>query len=259
MKSKLKIVKIGGNIIDETESLNKALKDFAEIDGNMILVHGGGKLATEMSRKLGLETKMSAGRRITTAQDIDLVTMIYAGLINKKIVANLQSLNCNALGLTGADANAVISKKRAVGNVDFGFVGDVQIVNSEVIDGFLKQGLTPVFCAITHDRTGQLLNTNADTVASTLAIAMSEYYETELVFCFEKKGVLQDVEDSQSVIPVLDLELYKNLLEEKRVHSGMLPKLQMAFDALKNDVSSVVIGDAGIINGTEELCTKLVL
>ena len=259
MKSKLKIVKIGGNLIDDAASLDKALMDFTDISENKILVHGGGKMATEMSRKLGIETKMSAGRRITTSQDLDVVTMIYAGLINKKIVANLQALNCNALGLTGADANAIVSEKRTVGEVDFGFVGNIQNVNSEIIDGFLKQGLTPVFCAITHDHARQLLNTNADTVASTLAVAMSEYYETELIFCFEKKGVLKDVEDSQSVIPVLDSKLYENLLEENRVHSGMLPKLQMAFDALKNNVSSVIIGDAGIINGTEEFCTKLSL
>lgn len=259
MKNKLKIIKIGGNLIDDPDSLYKALKDFAGIRGNKILVHGGGKMATEMSAKLGFETKMSDGRRITTEQDLDVVTMVYAGLINKKIVANLQSLNCNALGLSGADANAIVSEKRAVGEIDFGLVGDVRKVNSVTIDTFLQQGLSPVFCAITHDHSGQLLNTNADTIASMLAVAMSVYYETELIFCFEKKGVLRNVDDSQSVIPVLDSELYENLLEENRVHSGMLPKLQMGFNALKNDVSSVIIGDVGIINGIEESCTKLVL
>ena len=259
MKNKLKIVKIGGNLIDDQVSLDKALKDFAGIDGNKILVHGGGKLASEMSRKLGLEPKMSGGRRITTAEDLEVVTMVYAGLLNKQIVTNLQSLQCNALGLTGADANCIVSEKRPVGVIDFGFAGDIKKVNAQTIDGFLKQGLTPVFCAITHDQSGQLLNTNADTIASMLATAMSLYYETELDFCFEKKGVLQDVEDADSVISVLNSELYNRLVEENRVHSGMLPKLQMGFDALKNDVSSVIIGDARIINGTEELCTKLVL
>ncbi|MBE0651723.1 MAG: acetylglutamate kinase [Bacteroidales bacterium] len=259
MKSKLKIVKIGGNLIDDPISLDKALNDFSSISGNKILIHGGGKLASEMSRKLGLEPKMSGGRRITTAQDLEIVTMVYAGLINKQIVANLQSLDCNALGLTGADANCIASEKRPVCEIDFGFAGDIKKVNSLIIDGFLKQGLVPVFCAITHDQTGQLLNTNADTIASMLAAAMSQYYETELDFCFEKKGVLQDVEDSDSVISVIDSKLYNQLVEEERVHSGMLPKLQMGFDALKNDVSSVIIGDAGIINGTCELCTKLIL
>lgn len=259
MKSKLKIVKIGGNLIDDQASLDKALKDFASIDGSKILVHGGGKLATEMSRKLGLEPKMVGGRRITTAEDLEVVTMVYAGLLNKKIVSNLQSLECNALGLTGADANCIVSEKRPVVEIDFGFAGDVKKINAQIIDGFLIQGLTPVFCAITHDQSGQLLNTNADTIASMLASSMSSYYETELDFCFEKKGVLQDVDDSDSVISVLSTELYNQLVEENRVHSGMLPKLQMGFDALKNNVSSVIIGDAGIINGTEKLCTKLVL
>lgn len=259
MKTKLKIVKIGGNLIDDPASLEKALKDFSEIPGNKILVHGGGKMATEMSRKLGLEPKMSGGRRITTTQDLEVVTMVYAGLINKQIVARLQALNCNALGLTGADANCILSEKRPVGEIDYGFAGDVKKVNAQVIDGFLKQELTPVFCAITHNGSGQLLNTNADTIASMLAAAMTQYYETELDFCFEKKGVLQNVEDMESVISVLDSSLYAKLIEEKRVHSGMLPKLQMGFDALKNDVSSVIIGDAGIINGKDELCTKLVL
>ena len=259
MKSKLKIVKIGGNLIDDSASLDKALKDFAGIDVNKILVHGGGKLASEMSRKLGLEPKMSGGRRITTAEDLDVVTMVYAGLLNKQIVANLQNVGCNALGLTGADANCIVSEKRPVGEIDFGFVGDIQKVNAQMIDGFLKQGLTPVFCAITHNQSGQLLNTNADTIASALAAAMSQYYETELNFCFEKNGVLEDVDDSNSVIPILNAELYGHLVVENRVHSGMLPKLQMGFDALKNDVSSVIIGDAGIISGESELCTRLVL
>jgi acetylglutamate kinase len=259
MKSKLKIVKIGGNLIDDPAGLDKALKDFASIPGNKILVHGGGKLASEISRKLGVEPKMSAGRRITTAQDLEVVTMVYAGLINQQIVAALQTLNCNALGLTGADANCIVSVKRPVGEIDFGFAGDIKKVNAEVIEGFLKQGLAPVFCAITHDHSGQLLNTNADTIASVLATAMSEYYETELDFCFEKKGVLKDIEDLDSVISVLDSALYAKLIDEKRVHSGMLPKLQMGFDALKNNVSSVLIGDAGIISGKDELCTKLVL
>lgn len=259
MKSKLKIVKIGGNLIDDQASLDKALKDFAAIDGNKILVHGGGKLASEMSRKLGLEPKMSGGRRITTAEDLEVVTMVYAGLLNKQIVSNLQSLQCNALGLTGADANCIVSEKRPIGEIDFGFAGDIKKVNAQILDGFLKLGLTPVFCAITHNQSGQLLNTNADTIASMLAAAMSSYYETELDFCFEKKGVLQDIDDSDSVISVLNTELYNQLVEENRVHSGMLPKLQMGFDALKNEVSSVIIGDAAIINGERKLCTRLVL
>lgn len=259
MKNKLKIIKIGGNIIDDEDSLDQALKDFVGINEQKILVHGGGKPATDISRKLGLETKMSGGRRITTAEGLNVVTMVYSGLINKKVVAKLQALGCNALGLSGADANTIVSGKRAVSEVDFGFVGDIQQVNSPMIDTFLKDNLTPVFSAITHNKKGQLLNTNADTVASQIAIAMSELYETELVLCFEKKGVLKNITDLQSVIPVLDSGLYAQLVKKGLVHSGMLPKLQVGFEALRNSVASVIIGDTTIIGKERDLFTKLVL
>jgi len=259
MKNKLKIIKIGGNIIDNENSLDQALKDFAAIKGDKILIHGGGKLATNISRTLGIETKMHEGRRVTTEKELEVVTMVYSGLINKKIVVKLQQLGCNALGLSGADANAIVSEKRAVHEIDYGFVGDVKQVNHQTIDVFLKNNLTPVFSAITHDMKGQLLNTNADTVASEVAIAMSKNYETELVYCFEEKGVLQDIRNPKSVIPFIDARLYAELVQRGVIHTGMLPKIQNGFDALQHNVAKVIIGDSSAINNDTVLFTTLVL
>ena len=260
MKDKLKVIKIGGEIIDNERKLNEALKDFAAVKGKKILIHGGGKLASKLSHKMGIEPQMHEGRRLTNQHDLEIVTMVYAGLINKKIVAKLQSLTCNALGLSGADANAILSEKRAVHKIDYGLVGDVVKVNYEVVNLLLKHGITPVFCAITHDNKGQLLNTNADTVASEVAIAMCSLFETELIYCFERKGVLYDLDNPDSVIPQINSKNYNGLLKKGIINDGMLPKLKKGFDAIEHKVSKVIIGNAGVINNNkEELFTCLTL
>ncbi|MGE0931320.1 acetylglutamate kinase [Peijinzhouia sedimentorum] len=239
----LKVVKIGGNIIDNSEKLQSFLKDFAAMEGLKILVHGGGKIASELGKRLGIEPKMHNGRRITDEETIELVTMVYAGLVNKGIVSKLQSLNCNALGLTGADANSITAYKRPVTDVDFGLVGDVAIegVNSKAISNFLEQNYTLVLSPITHDGKGQIFNTNADTIASIVAIAMSKMYSVELMYCFEKKGVLADINDENSLIPLIDSTNYNHLKETGIIADGMIPKLENAFEAIQLGVSSVRI------------------
>ncbi len=239
----LKVVKIGGNIIDNSEKLQSFLKDFAAIDGLKILVHGGGKIASEFGKRLGIEPKMHNGRRITDAETIELVTMVYAGLVNKGIVSKLQSLNCNTLGLTGADANSITAHKRPVSDVDFGLVGDVAIegVDAKAISNFLEQNYTLVLSPITHDGKGQIFNTNADTIASIVAIAMSKMYNVELMYCFEKKGVLADINDENSLIPLIDSTNYNHLKETGIIADGMIPKLENAFEAIQLGVSSVRI------------------
>ena len=207
-KQLLKIVKIGGNIINDEAALISYLKDFAALDAPKILVHGGGKRATEISEAMGLQPKMVAGRRVTDEATLEVVTMVYAGLLNKKITAQLQKFNCNALGLSGADANCILTHKRIVSEVDYGFAGDVDAVNAEFITVLLQNKITPVFCAITHDKIGQLLNTNADTIASEMAIAMSDFYEVELNYVFELNGVLENISDKNSVIQHIDLNKY---------------------------------------------------
>jgi acetylglutamate kinase len=239
----LKVIKIGGNIIDNSDKLQSFLKDFAAIDGLKILVHGGGKIASEFGKRLGIEPKMHNGRRITDAETIELVTMVYAGLVNKGIVSKLQSLNCNALGLTGADANSITAHKRPVTDVDFGLVGDVAIegVNAKAISNFLAQNYTLVLSPITHDGKGQLFNTNADTIASIVAIAMSKIFSVTLMYCFEKKGVLADINDENSLIPLIDSTNYIHLKETGVIADGMIPKLENAFEAIQLGVSSVRI------------------
>ena len=199
-KNTLKIVKIGGNVIDNPQALTSFLTVFSSIKGPKILVHGGGKSATALAKKTGLEVQMVDGRRITDAATLELITMVYAGKINKTIVAQLQALDCNALGFTGADANTITSEKRPVSTLDYGFVGDVKNVETSTLELLLNHGVSPVFCALTHDQNGQLLNTNADTIASELAIAFASQFEVELYYCFEKNGVLKDVNDDSSVI-----------------------------------------------------------
>src|SRR5690606_8533152 len=226
MKKKLSIVKIGGNVIENRSEFSLFLQFFAELEDAKILVHGGGKLATELGKKLGVEAQMVNGRRITDAQSLEIITMVYGGKTNKNIVAGLQAHNCNAIGLSGADADTIKAHKRPVGEIDFGFVGDVESVNSRNIENLLKGGFTPVFCAITHDGKGQLFNTNADTIASEIAIGMSGIYETTLYYCFEKKGVLLDVSDDNSFIKNIDAHSYQDLLEKKIIADGMLPKLE---------------------------------
>ncbi len=200
---RLRVVKIGGNVIDDAVALQGLLCRYAAISGPKVLVHGGGKLATELSGRLGITPKMVDGRRITSEQDLEVVTMVYAGLINKRITAQLQALGCNALGLSGVDGNVILAQRRPVKEVDFGLVGDVESVNGPFLSSLLEKGIAPVLCAITHDGAAQLLNTNADTIASEVAVALSPWFEVELIYCFEKKGVLRDVANEDSVIPRL--------------------------------------------------------
>ena len=256
---KLLIAKIGGNIVDNEETLTSFLKNFAAIDQPKILVHGGGKIATRVAEKLGVETKMINGRRITSKENLDVVVQLYAGLINKNIVALLQAHNCNALGFTGADANVIKAVKRPVKKIDFGFVGDVTEVNEDRIHQFIANGLTPVFCAITHDENGQLFNTNADTIASQLAIALSNYYEVSLYYCFELKGVLTDINDKNSVIEHINSSAYAELKEKGIIADGMLPKMENCFDALKKNVAEVHIANADFVNDQQTLHTILTL
>lgn len=259
MKSKLKVIKIGGKLIDDEARLEKFLAVFARSKGNKILIHGGGSMANRLSLKLGINPRMVDGRRITTSADIEVVTMVYAGWINKQIIARLQQHGCNAIGLSGADANTIVARKRPVKEIDYGFVGDIEKVNTSLIQTLLSNGLTPVFSAITHDGNGNLLNTNSDTVAAEIAIAMSELYETKLLYCFEKKGVLKDSNDNLSVIPLLDFATYRHAAETGSIHNGMLPKLHTGFTALKRKVSEVIIGDDSILNEGTKIFTRLTL
>lgn len=236
--------------MDNANTLERFLTDFASVAGPKILIHGGGKIASELSQQLGIEPKLVNGRRITNADTLRVVTMVYGGLLNKNLVAQLQAKGCNALGLTGADANVIPARKRPVKDIDYGFVGDVaspEQVNVPFLASLVEQGLTPVFAALTHDGQGGLLNTNADTIASTLAIAMSRKFEVTLMYGFEKKGVLLDVENENSVIPHLQTASYKELKEKGAIFAGMLPKLDNAFAALEQGVQAVIIGDAAEI------------
>lgn len=244
--NKLFVIKIGGNVIDNSENLYEFLKNFSALEGEKILVHGGGKIATKISNDLGIEPKMIDGRRITDIQSLQVVTMVYAGLINKNIVAQLQAHGCNAIGLTGADGNFIRTRKRPVATVDYGYVGDIHdgSIATHQIHRLIEAGFIPVFSAITHDGQSQLLNTNADTIASAVAVAMSALYETHLIYCFEKKGVLQDTTDERSVIPEISAEYYNHLKAEGVITEGMIPKLDNAFAAINAGVASVIIGDA---------------
>lgn len=220
----LKIIKIGGNIINNPVELEAFIKAFSKLKGLKILVHGGGKEATALANKMGVEVKMIDGRRITDAKTIDITTMVYAGKINKTIVAQLQANQCNAIGLSGADGNFILAKKRPVKNIDYGFVGDVIKVNTAVLKVLLNNHITPVFCALTHDANGQLLNTNADTIAAELAVAFAKDYQVELYYCFEKQGLLQDVTDNDSVIPLINTKQYRYLSKRKNHYRRYAPK-----------------------------------
>lgn len=258
-KLKLKIIKIGGNIIENEQNLNDFLKDFAAIEGLKILIHGGGKKATELANAIGLQPKMVNGRRITDEANLEIVTMVYAGLINKNVVAQLQKNNCNAIGLSGVDGNTILAHKRIVKDIDYGFAGDIDAVNASTVNALLQNNLTPVFCAITHNKEGQLLNTNADTVASEIAIGMSKLYNVELDFLFELKGVLKNFEDKESVIPFINFETYEQLVKEGVISDGMLPKLHNCFNALQKGVGKVKIGDATFIKNSNNKHTTLSL
>jgi acetylglutamate kinase len=238
----LYVVKIGGNIIDDDALLSVFLKKFAAIKTKKILVHGGGKLATRLAEKLGIPQQMVDGRRITDAETLKIVTMVYAGYINKIIVADLQSLKCNALGISGADGNSILAHKREFAGIDYGYAGDIDQVNAEWFRQLLDNGISIVASSITHDGKNQLLNTNADTIAQEIAKSLSSFYTVSLIFGFEKPGVLQDVADENSVIKTLESGYYKELKESKKIFAGMIPKLDNAFAAVGRGVNKVIIG-----------------
>jgi acetylglutamate kinase len=246
MKTKLKVIKIGGAIIDDHQMFNSFLYEFSNLKVPKILIHGGGKIATRINEKLGIETVMNEGRRITTEESLETVTMVYAGLINKKIVSKLQALNCNALGLSGADGNSILTKKRSIKPIDFGWVGDVESVNITLIQLLLDNEIQPIFSAICHNGKGSLLNTNADTVAAEIAIAMSSVYDVELTYCFEKNGVLLNIADDNSVIEKLNHKTYQKLKSNDVINEGMIPKLNNSFYALSKSVSIVKVGGLNV-------------
>lgn len=242
----LLVIKIGGNVIDSDPALQSFLEAFATVPAKKILVHGGGKIATRIGDQLGIASNYVNGRRITDADTIDLVTMVYGGLVNKKIVARLQANACNAIGVTGADANCLPAAKRPVKDIDYGFVGDLHNDSISVYPWalFLDNNLVPVVSPLTHDGKGHMLNTNADTIASSIAVALSNRYRVRLIYCFEKKGVLENVNDDQSVIRLITKEKYALLQHDKKLFAGILPKLENAFAAIDAGVQEVLIGDA---------------
>jgi acetylglutamate kinase len=258
---KLFIIKIGGNVLDNPSSLKSFLKDFAAVKGHKILIHGGGKIATKLGDQLGIESKYIAGRRITDAATLDVVTMVYGGLVNKQLVASLQAQHCNAIGLTGADGNVIKAFKRPVKEIDYGFVGDIKPegVNVNLLALLLESNIVPVFAPLTHGE-GTILNTNADTIASVLAVALSRNFDVRLIFCFEKKGVLRDVNDNNSVIRHLPHALYEDLLTKKVFADGILPKLENAYAAIHAGVKEVLIGEATdlIVNTDKETAGTLI-
>jgi acetylglutamate kinase len=258
-KKPVTLIKIGGNIIDNPTELKQFLSDFSKIEGYKVLVHGGGKSATKMAESIGLIPQMIDGRRITDTAMLDVVVMIYAGQINKNIVAQLQANNTNAMGFSGADGNLIQSDKRNHPTINYGFVGDVKKVNTKLLETLLSTDIVPVFCAITHDGKGQLLNTNADTIASELAIALSEVFDVTLNYCFEKPGVLYDAEDDSSVISTINQELYTKLKAEKAIHSGMIPKLDNCFNSLSKGVQKIKIGHHRMLQDKTALYTTITL
>ena len=244
MKKKLTIIKVGGKIVETPESLNRLIADFAHIEGLKMLVHGGGRSATKLAARLGIETQMVNGRRITDDDMLSVVTMVYGGLVNKQIVAKLQAAGVDAVGLTGADMNIVRSDRRPVVDVDYGWVGDVKEVDSKALSTLLDSGYCPVVAPLTHDRKGNILNTKADTMAGETAKALASLFDVTLAFCFEKEGVLRDENDDHSVIPVINRALYAELKEQGIVSGGMLPKLDNAFATLDAGVKEVIITKA---------------
>lgn len=248
VRERLYIVKVGGKIVEEPESLKQLLTDFAKIEGYKVLVHGGGRSATAMAAKLGIESKMVNGRRITDEEMLKVVTMVYGGLVNKQIVAGLQAIGVNALGLTGADLNYMRSEKRPVTDVDYGFVGDVKEVDADILADLISKGVVPVLAPLTHDKAGNLLNTNADTIAGEAAKALAKRFEVTLMYCFEKKGVLLNENDDESVIPKLTPELFGEYVAGGIINGGMIPKLENSFEALNAGVKQVLITRADLIH-----------
>lgn len=248
MKEKLTVIKVGGKIVEEPDTLNQLLDDFSSMPGYKVLIHGGGRSATRIAAQLGIESRMVNGRRITDADTLKVVTMVYGGLVNKNIVAGLQARGVNAVGLTGADMNVIRSVKRPVKDIDYGYVGDVEKVDGAALTELIHRQIVPVMAPLTHDGQGNLLNTNADTIAGETAKALAEYFEVTLVYCFEKKGVLRDENDDDSVIPVLTPDLFKRYVDEGVIQGGMIPKLENSFSALDAGVSQVVITLASAIH-----------
>ena len=266
MKKKLNIIKVGGGVVEDKTSLTSLLGQFVSLEGRKVLVHGGGRLATSMAASLGIESRMVGGRRITDEKMLQVVTMVYGGLVNKNIVAGLQAKGVKAVGLTGADGDVIRSHRRPPKRVkmddgteqmvDFGFVGDVDKVDAQLLAKFIEEGIVPVVAPLTHDGEGHILNTNADTIAASVACALAEHYEVTLTFCFEKAGVLRDADDESSVIPLINEEMFKQLIDEGVVSGGMIPKLENAFDALHRGVRQVVITHADNINGSRGTTIK---
>jgi acetylglutamate kinase len=249
------IIKVGGNIIDKPTALQLFLENFSAIKAHKILVHGGGKIATKIGEALGIQSNYIDGRRITDDATLDLVTMVYGGLVNKQMVAKLQALQCNAIGLTGADANCIPATKRAVTSIDYGWVGDINTneVSTHFFSTLLQQNITPIIAPLTHNKAGCLLNTNADTIAANIAIALSSSFTTKLIYCFEKKGILDDINNEDSVISNINTASYQQLIADNKLFAGILPKLHNAFNAINHGVTSVLIGlgDDVIANTTD--------
>lgn len=250
MKNKevLNIIKIGGKTIDNEAALAQFITAFSKIPGKKILVHGGGVMANQIGEKMGIKPQFHEGRRITDVETLELITMVYGGLVNKKIVAKLQAQSVTAIGLSGADGNLIKAEKRAVQKIDYGFAGDIEKVKTDLLINLLSQNLTPVICPITHNGNGQLFNTNGDTIAKEIACALQGQFEVNLWLCFDKKGVLFDVNDKNSIIPKLNPKAYADLVAKSLIHDGMKPKLENAFQALKSGVSKIRIGSADDID-----------
>lgn len=251
MKKKLTVIKVGGKIVEEESTLKQFLDDFARVEGYKVLVHGGGRSATKIAARLGIESHMVNGRRITDGETLKVVTMVYGGLVNKNIVAGLQARGTNALGLTGADMDVIRSHKRPVKDIDYGFVGDVERADGEILAQLIAKDIVPVMAPLTHDGQGNLLNTNADTIAGETAKALAPYFDVTLVYCFEKKGVLRDANDDDSVIAHLNEADFKRYVEEGVIQDGMIPKLENAFQAIHAGVSRVNITLSTAIDGTQ--------
>ena len=257
MKERLTIIKVGGAVVEDEAQLTQLLKDFSAIEGRKVLVHGGGRKATKVAESLGIESKMVKGRRITDAEMLSVVTMVYGGLVNKNLVARLQANGVNALGLTGADIDVIRSHKRPLKDgVDFGFVGDVDKADGKMLSRLIENGITPVMAPLTHDGEGHLLNTNADTIASETAIALAPYYDVTLIFCFEKKGVLRNPDDDDSVIPIITRANFITLKADGTISGGMLPKIENALSAIDSGVGKVIITLATAIDGNHGTVIK---
>ena len=250
MKEKLTIVKVGGAVVEDEQQLAQLLRDFSAIPGRKVLVHGGGRRATKVAERLGIETHMVGGRRITDADMLEVVTMVYGGLVNKQVVARLQATGVNALGLTGADADVIRSHKRPLKDgIDYGFVGDVDVADGAMLSRLIEAGIVPVMAPLTHNGEGCLLNTNADTIASETAKALADFYDVTLIFSFEKKGVLSNPDDDESVIPTITRSDFERYRSDGTISGGMLPKIENALSAVEAGVSRVIITLATAIDG----------